>query len=102
MMLKPLSTIGLLLVLTSIIWGAQSLIKSFKSPKSSPTMNEGIALFQNPQLLQANQFSAPSFLPSKMQAIPVQVAPPLPMPNMQTTQANFYNPQLQNYSRSNG
>ena len=30
MILKPLSTISLLFVLVSIIWGAQSLIKSFK------------------------------------------------------------------------
>jgi len=110
MMLKPISTISLLLVLASIVWGAQSLIKSFKRQKvavSTPTMDEGITIFPSPQILQPSQLSAPSFMPQQMQSIPIQTVPQLPMPNMQnmhTEQTNFYNPQLQmqNYSRSNG
>ncbi len=35
MMLKPVSTISMLIVLASIIWGAHALIKSFKRPKVS-------------------------------------------------------------------
>ena len=108
MMLKPLSTISLLLVLTSIIWGAQSLIKSFKRPRVSvatPSRDEGITIFPSPQLLQASQFSPPSFRSHQMQAAPIQTMPQLPMQvAQQTAQANFYNPHLhmQNYSRSNG
>lgn len=99
MMLKPLSTISLLLVLASIIWGAQSLIKSFKRPKrsvSTPIRDEGITIFPSPQLLQASQFMA-----HQMQNTPIQTMPQLPM---QTAQTNFYTPQpqMQNYSRSNG
>lgn len=112
MMLKPLSTISLLLVLASIIWGAQSLIKSFKRPKvsvSTPGRDEGITIFPSPQLLQANQFSPPSFRSHQMQSAPVQNIPVQNMQQLplqlahQTAQANFYNPQLQmqNYSRSN-
>jgi len=50
MMLKPISTISLLLVLASIVWGAQAIIKSFKRPKVSvtkptPSVDEGITIF---------------------------------------------------------
>jgi len=113
MMLKPLSTISLLLVLTSIIWGAQSLIKSFKRSKVSvatSNSDEGITIFPSPQLIPPTQLSASSFMPQQMQAIPVQTMPQLPMShtphmqNMQAAQTSFYSPQLQmqNYSRSNG
>lgn len=105
MMLKPLSTISLLLVLTSIIWGAQSLIKSFKRPKvSTPGRGEGMAIFPSPQLLQASQFSPPSFRSHQMQPAPIQTMSQLPVQiAQQAAQPNFYNPQLQmqNYSRSN-
>ena len=104
MMLKPLSTISLLLVLTSIIWGAQSLIKSFNRPKrsvSTPLRDEGITVFPSPQLLQASQYMAHQMQNTAMQTLPIQTVSQLPM---QTAQANFYNPQtqMQNYSRSNG
>ena len=55
MMLKPVSTISLLLVLTSIIWGAQAVIKSFKRPRSSASppssyMDDGITIFSTSQV----------------------------------------------------
>lgn len=55
MMLKPVSTISLLLVLTSIIWGAQAIIKSFKRSRISasppPThMDDGITIFSTSQV----------------------------------------------------
>jgi len=104
MMLKPLSTISFLLVLASIVWGARSLIRSFKHTKVSmprPVVNEDITIFPSPQILQSGQFSPPSFGLHQMQAAPIQAMPQLPI---QTAQTNFYNPQLQmqNYSRSNG
>ena len=114
MMLKPLSTISLLLVLASIIWGAQAVIKSFKRPTTSvatSSADEGMAIFPNPQFPQARQVSQPSFRPyrsQQMQAIPVMAQMPqvqqVPQLPAQASQANFYNPHLQmhTYTRSNG
>jgi len=108
MLLKPLSTISLLFVIASIIWGAQSLIKNFK--RSCVVASTA----QVPQMPQIAQYPSNSFMPNAMHAMqpiqnmqagsapiqtPMQAMAQLPL---QATQANFYNPHLQHYSRSKG
>ena len=108
MMLKPLSTISLLFVIASIIWGAQSLIKSFKrSSVVASTEGTSTNIFprpQIPQMPQIAQYPSNSFMPNAMHVMqsgqtvaapiqaPVQAMAQLPL---QATQANFYNPHLQ-------
>lgn len=98
MLLKPVSTIGLLLVLTSIIWGSQALITSFKRPKastSSPTVDEGITIFSTSQVRPSrrqqskNVYSRRQPQPQLPQSVPYMAAGQIPASHMPAHQLGY-------------
>ncbi len=103
MLLKPVSTISLLVVLTSIIWGAQALIKSFRRPQQTVSVDspESLAPTLTPTVLATPRFKPARFRPASAQQVAfVQAVPQLPQlpvasashPALQqAAQANLYN-----------